>query len=576
MSTPATQLPAYVQLHRDVVLNADLWTARAEIASADFGFEGISGIPGLTSVDDLNLAILAGAGVNLDYAALDPTAPLRNLAASGSPLGIAAGGFGGAPVLQDALPIVFSWPVLPSTVQPTDIRVTLNTGEVITPEVAALNPNYDYNERHVIVVFGDFGNRLAPGTEGARHPVSVEIVADDTPLMAVGPDGLVSLVGLTQVSGNPYVTGPKLVGAKLTEMSAAGDFSPPALAIALPNDGLSYYGEEAMFRLRLFTNGGFSPDGVSGIMPTEFERFFRLEASHADGSTVAITQDGVSYDLGVGSLRVVGLAELGPAVEDEATINPIRYQEDHDNYIDIILAGDAAAVSRLTAVLIPTSAEAGYSDLYTPGGPGRTPTAGTIYTEPSAAQRFEITVSLEGLGSVSYADPALASYDLADNLPVVFRLYHAGAGTHLFTASSIEATNALALGYVAEGVAFSSEGGGAGLTQIYRFHSAAAHDYVYTADAGEIARLSAAGSGYVLEGPAFSGFSAADPGAAAVHRFYSSAATDHFYTTRFEEGAAAAGYVYEGVAWYAVDLLPAATAAGALERDPALDWAGAA
>ncbi|GAB4170683.1 MAG: hypothetical protein OHK0024_06740 [Thalassobaculales bacterium] len=64
-------------------------------------------------------------------------------------------------------------------------------------------------------------------------------------------------------------------------------------------------------------------------------------------------------------------------------------------------------MSRPTAVLISTSAEAGYSDLYTPGGPGRTPTAGTIYTEPSAAQRFGITVSLEGPGSVPCADPAL-------------------------------------------------------------------------------------------------------------------------------------------------------------------------
>src|SRR3546814_1576294 len=92
------------------------------------------------------------------------------------------------------MPIEFSWPLLPRTVSPTDIQLVLNTGEVVTPELAALNPNYDYNERHVIVVFGDFGNRLPPGTEGARHPVSIRIVEDDTPLMAVRPNGPASIV----------------------------------------------------------------------------------------------------------------------------------------------------------------------------------------------------------------------------------------------------------------------------------------------------------------------------------------------------------------------------------------------
>src|SRR3546814_9485011 len=63
--------------------------------------------------------------------------------------------------------------------------------------------------------------------------------------MAVGPNGPVSIVGLTQVSSNPYESGPQLVGARLTEMSAAGDFSPPALSNSLPNDDLSYFGDDA-------------------------------------------------------------------------------------------------------------------------------------------------------------------------------------------------------------------------------------------------------------------------------------------------------------------------------------------
>ncbi len=384
ITSGATSMPAYVELQRDVILNADLWTAQPEILAAGYGFEGISAVPGMLTVDDLNLAIAAGAGVNLDYAASDPTAPVRNLTSAPSPLGVSIGGFGGTPSLQDAMPIEFSWPLLPSTVDPTDIAITLNTGEVVTPEVAALNPNYDFNERHVIVVFGDFGNRLTPGTEGARYPVSIEIVEDDTPLMAVGHGSPVSVVGLMSDSSNPYESGPQLVGARLTEFSSAGDFSPAALSNALPNDGAAYYGDAAMFRLRLFTSGGFSPDGVSGFLPTEFDRFFKLEATHADGSTVTVTEDGIDYDLGDGKLRVVGIADLGAAVDDEAAIDPIQYQEDHDNYFDIILSGDAAAVARLTTVVIPTSAESGYSDIYNPGGPGRTPTPGVTYTEPAA------------------------------------------------------------------------------------------------------------------------------------------------------------------------------------------------
>ncbi|GHD43302.1 hypothetical protein GCM10017083_09250 [Thalassobaculum fulvum] len=562
----ATSLPAYVQLHRDVILNADLWTETPQILTADYAFEGISGIPGLLTVDDLHLAVQAGAGVNLDYAAADPTAPLRNLSSAGSPLGIAVGGFGGLPEFQDAMPVVFSWPVLPSTVDPTDIAITLNTGEVITPEVAALNPNYDYNERHVIVFFGDFGNRLTPGTEGARYPVSVTIVEDDTPLMAVGRDGPVSIVGLTAQSGHHYVSGPQLVGARLTEFTSAGDFSPSVLSNNMPNDGASYYGDEATYRLRLYTSGGFSPDGVSGFLPTEFERMFKLEATHADGSTVTITQDGVDYDLGVGKLRVIGLAELGEAVDDETAINPIQYQEDHDNYLDIILTGDAAAIARLTTVVMPGSSEAGYTDVYNPGGPGRTPTDGVIYTAPAAAQRFSIDVSLDDLGTTSYAAQNVADYDADDDLPVVFRLYDPGNGTHLYTASSSEAEAALRTGYVEEGVPFSNEGSAPGLIGVHRFFSASASDYVLTTDPAEIAALSQPGSDFAYEGGSFTGLAAQQPGTVAIHRFYSERSTDHLYTADYDEGTTAEGYVYEGVAWYAIDLRPAGTDVAAADQ----------
>src|SRR3546814_10222172 len=108
------------------------------------------------------------------------------------------------------------------------------------------------------------------------------------------------------------------------------------------------------------------------------------------------------------------MAWLGAAVKDETALDPCQYQEDHDTDFDHILAGGAAAGERLTTVVIPTGAEAGYSDIYNPGGPGRTPDPDTIYTEPAAAQRFDIDVSLDDLGTVSYAAQAIADYDQDD------------------------------------------------------------------------------------------------------------------------------------------------------------------
>ncbi|WP_170134915.1 calcium-binding protein [Acuticoccus kandeliae] len=546
-----TTTPGYLTLHRDILLNADLWGDELTILAANFGFEGIQGIPGLQS-GNYQTAVDAGAGMNLDYADLDPAAPARNITSAASIIGVVGAGFGAVVQYADAMPIEFSFPILASTLDPTDFAITLNTGEVVTPEAAALNPNYDFNERSTVVIFGEFGNRLAPGEEGAVYPVSVSIVADDTPLMAVGPNGPVSAVGLTRESSNPYVDegGPQLVGAKLTAFSEVGDFAPTGMGAVSVNDGGALYGDDADFRLRLFTSGGFSPDGVSGIMADQFADFFRLEAVTLEGETVVISEVGVDYDLGVGTIRVVGLAEVGaPNGGDD----PAYYVEDHDNQFDIILAGDEAAMRLLTVVEIPTSDVEGYSDLYNPGGPGRTPTEGVIYTERAAAQRMTIDVALDDPATVSYAAQHLADYDLADGLAVVFQLIDPEDGTHVYTASTNEANTLLGEGYEEAGVPFSSEWGGATPLSITRFYNAEASDYILTADADEIAALSDPASGYVNEGVVFYGLAAEADGASAIHRFYSAELSDHFYTADYRAGIRA-GYEYEGIAWYAVDL----------------------
>ncbi len=565
--------PAYIELQREIVINADIWSTTARILSADLGFEGIIGIPGLDGPGGLELAAAAGAGINRDLAGLTPTPPLRNLT-SAQPVGTGVlGGYGANVVRGDALPIVFSWPVLPGTLAPTDIAIHLNTGEVVTPAAAGLNPNGDYNERNVVVVFGEFGNRLTPGTPGAIYPVSVEIVADSKPLMLVGPGGLQSAVGLTAESRNPFVTGPSLLAARVSHFSSVGDAGPAALTAGVLNDGATLYQGQSAYRLRLMTTGGFSADGVSPMLPGDFSKFFQLQARDASGALVTLSRTGVAYDLGagLGTVTVVGLAELGPPATG---IPAPYYRNDNDNYIDIILNGDEAAIRSLVNVAIPTAAVAGYSDIYTPGGPGRTPTPGVTYTRPAAAQTLAISNALDQTLTVSHAAQQVAAYDSADGMPIVFRLYNAATADTVYTASSRQAADLLAQGFTEQGVPFSNEAPGPGKSAVIAFHSAAATDHIYTLDPAEIARLRQGDSGYAEIGAAFTGLTRPMAGAAPIHRFNDAVRGGHLYTPSLTEGFTADGYAYEGIAWYAADLLPGQSDKLIFDRDDTLDFTG--
>jgi len=548
---PAKQTPAYIQLQRDVLINADLWTDKPEILAANLGFEGIIGVPGLLGAGDLPLAVAAGAGVNLDWAALDPVPPLRNLTSAASVIGTAVAGFGATPRFADAMPIEVSWPLLPSSVSPDNIAITLNTGEIVKPVAAALNPNYDHNERHVIVVFGEFANRLPPDAVGAVYPTTVSFVEGASPLMAVGPDGPVSITGLSAVSQNPYVAGPALVGAKLSRFSPAGDFPPPALNGAFPNDAYSHYGDAAQYRLRLFTSGGFSPDGVSGFLPTDFETFFRLHARDAGGNRVVLDKAGQAYDLGAGKIEIVGLAEVGPPTDGAP--DPAYYTEDHDNYFDIVLKGDAAAMSLLQSVEIPTAGATGYSDIYNPGGPGRTPSPDTAYTKAALPQVFPISHSLDQPRTVSYASQSLAAYDLDGDLPVVFRL-RAADGPDMLTSSS-RLANELAnemvdgQGYTFEHVAFANETDRAGVSAVIGYVSDGG-DRIYTLDPAEQSRLDG-DVHWHREGRAFGAFDRPWPGLAPVYRFYEHKTGRHVFTPDIDAGKKLGRAENQGIAWHA-------------------------
>ena len=200
------------------------------------------------------------------------------------------------------------------------------------------------------------------------------VVRGSSVLKLVGPgQRIVSAVGFSAKSpGSPYTApgvpparrgGPTLVAAKLSRMSAVGNTGPKIFQQNLPNSGVSLYGRQAKFRLRMYTSGGMTPNGVTPLLPTQYDQFFRVDAVTKSGQTVLLTQAGKTYYIDGQPLRVVGLANLGR----KQSSYDACYTEVRNNYIDIVLDGSAAAARRITTVEIPSTGR--YHPLYNPGGP---------------------------------------------------------------------------------------------------------------------------------------------------------------------------------------------------------------
>ncbi len=402
--------PLYKLLKQNVLINADYYSNTPSILGASLGFTHILGVPrlnGTTTSDDVRARKAGGSWETLSSSSAS-TASLRAYTSDASVSGIATN-YGYPLKYTDGFPIEFSWPVLPSSVAGNDFRVVLNTGQVITPLAASITPNLEYNERSTVVILGYFGNRISPGQPGAIYPVKLEVAHSRTPLKLVGPGPVVvSAAGLTYGNGSTPMTaynpgsGPKLVAAKLSVMSTAGESAPKPFSGELPNDGVALYGSAAQYRLRVFTSGGFSPDGVRSVYPTDFSQFFRIETVDADGVARWLTQTGVAYQLPSGKITVVGLADLGPV---ESSYDD-SYVEDHDNQIDIVLSGDEAAIATIKAVQIPASGS--YSPFYNPGGPGNNPTPGVTYSQPGPSQTESVINALTNPMTITYTAPGRA------------------------------------------------------------------------------------------------------------------------------------------------------------------------
>jgi len=100
------------------------------------------------------------------------------------------------------------------------------------------------------------------------------------------------------------------------------------------------------------------------------------------------------------------LASLG-LIDTPTVPYNLAYVSDNNNYIDIVLEGDEAAMRRITDVSIPTTgtnSETGvtYQPFYNPGGPGNNPTPGVIYTQPGPAQVISVIMAIDDPMTVTY------------------------------------------------------------------------------------------------------------------------------------------------------------------------------
>jgi hypothetical protein len=384
------------QLTNGKLVAADYWSNEPSILSAGYGFDNIVGLRDLT---EETVRAVGGAWYS-DLKCTNGKEPDATLRTSASIAGTIGQAFKGYADVDDGLPIVFSWPVATETVDASDFKFVLNTGETVFPHAAGMYPNWENNERNTVVVFGDFGNRGKSGEADAIFPVKLEIVADATPLLLVGAGGReFNAVGLTwSTNKSPYDEGPKLVGAKLNRVGRAaqgeGGVALMAAGPPLPNDEFALYGG-GDFRLRVLTTGGFSPDGITGLRPDMFADFFRLHVRGPEGETVFIDKTNVDFAVAGGKLRVVGLSDLGQIENpSKGVFYDDCYVEDADNYIDIILTGDEAAARNIAFVEIPSLA-GGYRAFYNPGGPGPTPTERVRSTAPGPADLEPVVMALD-------------------------------------------------------------------------------------------------------------------------------------------------------------------------------------
>jgi hypothetical protein len=143
-----------------------------------------------------------------------------------------------------------------------------------------------------------------------------------------------------------------------------------------------------------------------------------------------------------------------------------------------------------------------------------------------------------------------------EQLTTIYRLYNPGTGFHLFSANRGEIDRITGQGFVNEGVAYRTSA--VASQALHRFYQVALGRHFYSANNAERDALVAnPASGYLYEGVAYQVYAAtaAPLNTTPVMRFYDPVAATHFYTASPAEQqvlqTTRPDWVMEGVAWHA-------------------------
>lgn len=395
----------YSQYNSDIIVNSNLYSDEPAILSAG----GFSFLQAGMILNKKNIIDTEGNWNEL----LNPdTDPLRAITTSGDPRGYYSTVFPTTGIKFDNIPICFSFPILPSSVDSTQFLFKLNNGVYTKPLTFTFSPNTKFNEKQCIVVCGYFNNKITSGPN-AVYPVSLEIVegSNGKRMMAIGPNGLYDMTNKTVNCSNPYIDPLEIASVVLTKYNLPGiynylgDIGCGINQIEEKNSPIELYGNDAEYRVRIFTKGGYSPNGITSMFPDSYEKYFYLQYKNPITNEITdLKKSNYKYFFnnynGNGELHyveIIGLADLGMK---QPKYNQ-TYMEDHDNQIDIVLKGDICVIKNIVSLVIPSDGTE-YTKFYNPGGPGPTPLENISYTLPSEYQTVNIINNLENPNTVSW------------------------------------------------------------------------------------------------------------------------------------------------------------------------------
>ena len=173
-----------------------------------------------------------------------------------------------------------------------------------------------------------------------------------------------------------------------------------------------------------------------------------------------------------------------------------------------------------------------------------------FYTASVGERDYALTIGYKYEGVAFYALAAQPS-----SIAPVYRLYSSYSASHFYTASKPEHDAALRAGYASEGVRYYAKTAPAyGLSPVYRLYNPASRAHFYTISTAE-RDAAVSNYGFTNEGVAFYGSSGSGYGQVPVYRLHKPATGKHFFTSNYGEMlvARAAGYTYEGYAYFAID-----------------------